>query len=196
MAAFVEYYLHVSQLKPFPFDQFSCLADLCEAILRRFSRERLLSNPGAKQSRGNFFQPPEAPFQDEWYRAFSSLVGHGVGISSKWSPQDNGRVDFRIIGPAWGVEVLRDGDQLSEVCDRFQENGRYHPLIADARLKDWLILDCRHSRPQKYRMIQKTPSSSPSEADSSHQMYRVLSFGESSSKKTTRRRMFWVATIL
>ncbi|KAH8423892.1 uncharacterized protein LDX57_001644 [Aspergillus melleus] len=149
---FVEYTLHVSQLKPFPFDRFPCLATLCEAILKCFSRTRLLSDPDTSYLPNKFIRPPETPFQDEWYRCFSSLVGHGVGISSKWSCIGNEQVDFRIIGPAWGVELLRDGDQIHSVCARFQQHGLYHPLVENGQMTDWLILDCRQSAPQKYHV--------------------------------------------
>ncbi|KAI9044451.1 ATP-binding protein [Aspergillus affinis] len=151
-AVFVEYMLHALQLKPFPFDRFPCLATLCEAILKCFSRTRLLSDPVTSHLPNKFVRPPETPFQDEWYRCFASLVGHGVGISSKWSCTGNERVDFRIIGPAWGVELLRDGDQIHSVCARFQQHGLYHPLIENGQMTDWLILDCRQSAPQKYHV--------------------------------------------
>jgi hypothetical protein len=148
---FVEYYLLNYQPIPFPLDKFASIANLCEAILRRFSRKNLLSS-NSDQTRIVLSRPPEAQFQDEWYRDFCSLVGHGVGISSEWSRGGQGRIDFRIIEPAWGVELLRDGDRLTQHCDRFGGNGIYHRWIVNGLIKDWLILDCRHTHPQKYSM--------------------------------------------
>ena len=52
-----------------------------------------------------------------------------------------------------GIELLRDGDQLAEHCNGSSTTGAYHRWIANGWIKDWIILDCVHSRPQKYRMI-------------------------------------------
>ena len=95
----------------------------------------------------------EAQFQDEWYRAFYSILGHEVAMSSEWSRCGDGRIDFRIVGPSWGIELLRDGDRLAEHCNRFREKGTYYPWISNGLIKDWLILDCRHSHPQKYGRV-------------------------------------------
>jgi hypothetical protein len=38
------------------------------------------------------------------------------GISSEWSGTWNGRIDFRVVGPAWGIELIRNGDKLKEHC--------------------------------------------------------------------------------
>ncbi|KAL1964976.1 hypothetical protein VTN77DRAFT_6176 [Rasamsonia byssochlamydoides] len=149
---FVEYFLQLYQPKPFPLDKFPSLPILCEAVLRHFSRKNLLSSVYGRHTPATIVWPPEAQFQDEWYRAFYSLVGHGVAISSEWSRTGDGRIDFRIIEPAWGIELLRDGDRLSERCNRFSPQSNYHRWISDGLLKDWLILDCRHSTPQKYNV--------------------------------------------
>lgn len=95
----------------------------------------------------------EAQFQDEWYRAFYSLLGHGVAMSSEWSHCGDGRIDFRIVEPLWGIEFLRDGDRLTEHCNRFGEKGTYYRWISNGFIRDWLILDCRHSNPQKYGKV-------------------------------------------
>jgi hypothetical protein len=41
----------------------------------------------------------------------------------------------------------------AEHCNRFSTTGAYHRWIANGWINDWIILDRRHSRPQKYRMI-------------------------------------------
>lgn len=138
---------------PFPRDKFSSLAVLCEAVIRKFSQKNLVSTVRARQTPAAFLRPPEAQFQNEWYRAFHSLLGHGVGISSEWSRGGDGRIDFRITEPAWGVELLRDGDRLGHHCGRFEKNGIYYDWISRGLIKDWLILDCRHTAPKKYSMI-------------------------------------------
>lgn len=93
-------------------------------------------------------RPPEASFQDEFYRCFWNEVGSGVRISSEWSDVGQGRIDFHIVEPGWGFELLRDEDRLREHCDRFNPSVAYHPWIQRGQLTDWLILDCRHSYPR------------------------------------------------
>lgn len=133
--------------KPFPIQQFPSPASLCAAVLRNFSRKNLLTS---NFSTSTISRPPEAQFQDEWYRAFYTVVGHGVAISSEWSSDGSGRIDFRVKDPAWGFELLRDGDRLSHHCSRFLPQGSYHRWITQGFLTDWIILDCRHSVPKKY----------------------------------------------
>jgi hypothetical protein len=118
----------------------------CDKRLKAAGQARPLGAAGQDR-------PPEAQFQDEWYCAFNSLLGHGIAISSEWSRCGDGRIDFRIVGPKWGIELLKDGDRLAEHCDRFLDNGTYHRWIKDGLIKDWIILDCRQSHPEKYRTI-------------------------------------------
>ena len=100
----------------------------------------------------------ESQYQDEFYRAFTSLVGNGVGISSEWSrskessSSKGGRIDFRILGPKWGVELLRDSTKktLDEHYKRFLPNGKYHKWISKGLISDWLVIDCRCSTPERY----------------------------------------------
>ena len=91
----------------------------------------------------------EAQYRDEFYRIFKSLLGNGVGISSEWARGGGGRIDFRIIGPKWGVEFLIDGTMtmLNDHYGRFQPGGKYHWWILEDLIRDWVVIDCRCSRP-------------------------------------------------
>jgi len=149
---FVEYHLGLLKPLPFPFKEYASLPIFCEAILRKFSRTRLRLSLEGRLGASGRLRPPDAQFQDEWYCAFNSLLGPGHAISSEWSCYGNGRIDFRIVGPAWGIELLRDGDRLAEHCNRFLDKGKYYRWIVNGLIKDWIVLDCRHSDPQKYPM--------------------------------------------
>jgi hypothetical protein len=108
--------------------------------------------------------------------SLAELVAHGVGISSEWSGTGNGRIDLKneanimfysgtckkvfttacarkghipYRGACVGRRVIRNGDKLKEHCTRFEPNCRYHNWIPKGPIKDWLILDCRHSRPKR-----------------------------------------------
>jgi hypothetical protein len=133
--------------KPFPLDRFPTLPELCKAVLRRFSRKNLGQSSGEQQPTIPARRPPEAQYQDEFYRVFTALFGNGVGISSEWSRDKGGRVDFRISGPKWAVEMLRDGDRLKDHCNRFLPGGKYYQWIKSGSIRDWIILDCRCSAP-------------------------------------------------
>ena len=88
-------------------------------------------------------------FQDEFYRCYCNEVGLRVRICSEWTGLNRGRIDFTIVEPGWGIEMLRDGDRLKGHCNRFRQKGCYYPWIKRGLLKEWLILDCMHSYPQE-----------------------------------------------
>ena len=57
----------------------------------------------------------------------------------------NGRVDFYIPAKSWGIELLRDGNQLEKHCGRFSATGSYGTTLP---LSDYIIVDCRTTRPR------------------------------------------------
>jgi hypothetical protein len=132
--------------KPFPTDKFPTLPELCKEVFRHFSKKSLLLNSVGRGPPGAAPRPVEAQYRDEFYRVFKSLLGNGVGISSEWARGRGGRIDFRILGPKWGVEFLVDGTMttLNEHYGRFL---KYHGWILGGLMRDWLVIDCRCSRP-------------------------------------------------
>jgi hypothetical protein len=152
-ARFLEYHLSNVNPRPFPYQEFPTLHALCEATLRRFSRRNLLACTEGRLALSAQIRPPEAQFQDEFYRALNNLLGSGVAVSSEWSRCGDGRIDFRIVETGWGVKMLRDGDRLSGHCGRFVQGGSYDRWINQGWIKDWIVLDCRHSRPLPYGTI-------------------------------------------
>jgi hypothetical protein len=152
MTRFIEYFLTSIDPTPFPTARFPSLPELCKAVFKCFSKKNLLLSPAEKRPTPAA-RPLEAQYQDEFYRAFTALLGDGVGISSEWSYDNNdGRFDFRILGPKWGVELLRDGteDTVHEHYKRFLPRGKYHKWISDGLISDWLVIDCRCSTPEEY----------------------------------------------
>jgi len=122
-ARYIEFYLANWKPQPFAFDKYPSITQLCSTILGRFSGKNLMHCLEGKLSTAAKLRPPEAQYQDEFYRAFTSLLGNGVPISSEWSQPGDGRIDFRVIEPAWGFELLREGDRLAEHCHRFKAGG-------------------------------------------------------------------------
>lgn len=146
---YVEYHLTLRHPMPFPVQTYPTLECLCEAVLRQFSQKSLYS--GGQMTTSARPRPPEALYQDEYYRAFKSVLGNGAAISSEWTQPGDGRIDFMVPGPGWGVELLRDGDRLMDHCERFEDGGAYYQWIISGYMKDWIILDCTQKSPRKYR---------------------------------------------
>lgn len=157
MCRYIEYFLQLHNPKPFPSSEFPSVTALSEAVLRRFSRTRLL-----RTHEPLVFSKPEFKFYEEWYIAFNSLVGRGVSISSEWSFAGEGRIDFRIKEPGWGAEIIQDGDKLNEHYEGFLSEGSYNGWISEGILNDWLLmLDFRGTVPERYGMV-LTPLASSS----------------------------------
>jgi hypothetical protein len=139
---------------PFPYDKYRTLASLALEVIRNFS-SRSLSAPRTLGT-GAVARPLEALFRDEFYAALRRVLRFAVKVTSEWSGDKGGRIDFRITDPKWGVALLRDGDGLREHCEMFKD-GAYKTLILKGWLTDWLILDCRSTMPTAYGMMPDFP---------------------------------------
>jgi len=90
--------------RPFPHHRFPNLRELCIAVFKDFSKKSLLLSSAERGPTIAAARTLESQYQDEFYRAFASLLGNGVGISSEWScskelsNSKGGRIDFRILG--------------------------------------------------------------------------------------------------
>lgn len=144
-----KYIEHLIGGKPrqFPDERFPTIQSLCKEVLEHFSKRNLEHCTQGKLSTAGKLRPLEAQYQDEFYRAFNAVVGRGVPISSEWSREGDGRVDFWIPQKRWGIELLRDHNRVTEHCARFKEGGRYYPWIEAGMLEDWIIIDCATSLP-------------------------------------------------
>jgi hypothetical protein len=111
----------------FPDEAFPTIHSLCMKVLEHFSKKNLQHYIQGKLSTAAKLRPLEAQYQDEFYRAFNTIIGRSVPISSEWSQKGDGRVDFWIPQKRWGIELLRDHNQVTEHCNRFKEGGQYYP---------------------------------------------------------------------
>jgi hypothetical protein len=57
-----------------------------------------------------------------------------------------GRVDFYIPAKSWGIELLRDGNQLAKHCGRFSDAGSYGTTLT---LSEYIVIDCRTTHPER-----------------------------------------------
>jgi hypothetical protein len=117
-------------------------------VLSEFSTMNLRhAAQGKKMSSAARYRPMEAQYQDEFYRAFSLLVGRGIPICSEWSRTSNGQVNFWIPEKKWAIELLRDHDRVNEHISRFKQGGKYFSWLKDKMIEDWIIIDCATSWP-------------------------------------------------
>ena len=117
------------------------LLDLSIEVIRLFSPHQLSQR---KLGASAVQRPPEAQFQDEFYRCFHKYT-NGSLISYSEYGNASGRIDFYIPVKEWGGELTREGDRLKNHHSRFIGSGAYTKLS----LKDNIILDFRTTPPQK-----------------------------------------------
>ena len=117
------------------------LFEFALAIIQRFSLQSL-----EKREIGLKAQSiPEAQFQDEFY---SSSARHSKGsLSFPEFGMKNGRIDFFIRSKKWGVELLCNGNRLSQHARRFTE-GEYGEWIKKGWMTDYIIIDFHTRSPR------------------------------------------------
>src|SRR5207244_4899290 len=85
----------------------------------------------------------ERAWQMEWSFAASMAVPEGHTISPDVGAVfgADGFLDFYINNDIrWGVEIMREGQKMSDHIDRFDEDGKYRKIP----LENWAIIDFRH----------------------------------------------------
>ena len=139
---FVEYFLGTDGIhRPLIMDE--DLLRFVINVIQLFSPTQL-SSKRTIIGTSNTQRPPEAQFQDEFYRC-CHVHSRGSLISFPEYGDANGRIDFYIPLKQWGVELLRDGNKLESHSSRFTGPGAY----AKIAFKDYIILDFRTTQPQK-----------------------------------------------
>ena len=122
-------------------------------MIKKFSRLDLHHSGHLRFDSGGVTATPEAQFKDEFYAAAKRLLGKRIALSSEWSNDGDGRIDYRVVNTGWGIELLRNGDRLAEHCKRFEPNGRYYKAIQDGDLVDWVVIDFTHRNPNKFTNV-------------------------------------------
>ena len=106
------------------------------AAIQRF-RPSHLYDPPPRVGDAGAVRPPEATYQDEFYRSILEVTGGCVRISSEYSSASVARPGRVVPSKKWGVELFHDGNKVREHSSHF---------LMDA---DYVILDLRCTRPQK-----------------------------------------------
>ena len=128
---------------------YETVLQLAIAVIGKFNPSQL-SDPERRVGDSSTACPPEAQYQQEFYRAFVDVVGPAY-TSPEYGTErgaHKGRIDFFIRSKKWGIGLLRDGSNLQEHSSRFGEEGAYGMWIPSNAMVDYLILDFRSNRPQ------------------------------------------------
>ena len=115
--------------------QYETVLELATAVISEFIPSQLSLPPRRLGS------SDKDQYQHEFYRALVKLVG-GAFISPEYGGPV-GRTDFFIDSKKWGIELLRDGSNLSGHVSRFEADGAWLPRD----MVDYLILDFRNTQP-------------------------------------------------
>ena len=125
----------------------SNLLDLVSEVVAHFKYSQLTHPLRRAGDDAKASGPPEAQYQDEFYRALHDCTKGGVQVSPEFATAANaskaGRIDFFIAKKKWGIEITRDGKKLQEHSDRFGDHGAYGHWIETGEMSDYILLDCR-----------------------------------------------------
>lgn len=130
---------------------FTNLLELSIAVIQAFQPSQL-SNPPRRVGDAGALRPPEAAYQDEFYRSIFKVTKGCIRVSSEYSAAEGerpGRIDFFIPSKKWGIELLRDGAKLGEHWSCFRLGGAYGAWLETGDMTDYIILDFRSTHPQK-----------------------------------------------
>jgi len=111
---------------------------ICKFSPGLLSAERRIG-PGCIQ------RPPEAQYQDEFYRC-CHISSNGSLVTFPESGTAKGWADFYIPAEEPGVDLLRDGNQLENHFGRFSKTESYRTALP---LSDYIILGCRTTHPEE-----------------------------------------------
>jgi hypothetical protein len=133
---------------------FPSILDMAFSVISRFKRSQMfipIRRAGIGSAKSD--KPPEAQYQDEFYRALHDATSGAVRISPEFASARGakvaGRIDFFIPVVKWGIEITREGSRLEEHNSRFSAQGAYGAWLKTGDMEDYILLDCRTTLPRK-----------------------------------------------
>lgn len=132
---------------------FHSIIDLSFMVIAKFKRSQLQLPTRRVQSTESDVHPPEAQYQQEFYRCLFNITNGNVRISPEFASAKGakvaGRIDFFIPKVGWGIEITRDGGLLAEHDTRFQADGAYGAWLLTGDMSSYILLDFRTVVPRK-----------------------------------------------
>lgn len=135
----------------FPSSEIPSLDVFWKLVVERFSPATRSTHDHAV-SAGGLPRPLEAQYSDEFYRSSWQLLGERSFLTAEWGGMaracdTGGRIDYVVRGVGWGIELVRDGDNLKGHLARFEAGGAYNDWILGQDLTDWVVVDFRQTIP-------------------------------------------------
>ncbi|KAJ2926640.1 hypothetical protein H1R20_g10453, partial [Candolleomyces eurysporus] len=112
-------------------------------IFKNFSARSMQRSPRYGYGMVRQSDEPKAQIHDEFYRC-CHIHAHGTVRNYSRLGTQGGRVDFLIPGKWWGIELLREGDDLEKHYSRFIEDEGLHEWPIHADSSHFILLDCRY----------------------------------------------------
>ncbi|CAB4442675.1 unnamed protein product [Rhizophagus irregularis] len=115
-----------------------------EFLLRSLERMRpsVLKNSLSKASDSRLV---DQVWQNEWYRSANTVLPYDIDVTIRSNVGGlygtNSYLDFFVNGDLqWGIEILREGTDMTKYATRFGPNGRYNTTL----FKEIAVIDFRH----------------------------------------------------
>ncbi|PGH07651.1 hypothetical protein GX51_01660 [Blastomyces parvus] len=136
---------------PFPFDRYKSIEGLSFSILNYFDPDRLKAHSNSLLFPRRLKAYFRNAFYYEFYYACYKLFGEQkLYLASGWTGELKARrADFQVRGTRWAIEIITEEDDVDECVARFKDGGRYSGWLKSQGIQQYLILDCRTSRPDK-----------------------------------------------
>jgi hypothetical protein len=125
---------------------------LCLSVISKFKPSQIHTPIRRLGAPSAIYPLPEAQYEDEFHRAVFSVTAGNVRICPGFASTGGhvvGSIDFFVPIEKWGIEIIRDGDQLWKHNSRFESSGTYEAWLQSSEMTDYILLDCRTSIPQK-----------------------------------------------
>lgn len=142
-AAFVDWKIR-SFATRIPIDEGSPL-EFSVAVIKRFSSKNLRAE--RRIGAGYVERPPEARYQDEFYRCCYEHAPPGSFETVPEFKTANGRMDVVFPENKWGIEIMREGEGLVLHSGRFAAAREFGKWVKDVAVDDFVMLDFRRSTP-------------------------------------------------
>ena len=124
---------------------------LVVSAIRQFIPSYLFDPPRSEQGSQRLL---EDQFQKEVYRTLYQVTDGKLLTSPEYivkRGKNGGAIDFFLPSPRWGVELVRDGNNIDEHLSRFQTGGQYHSLLVSNKMVDYIVLNFTRKRLVKRR---------------------------------------------
>lgn len=85
---------------------------------------------------GATVRPVEAIYQDEFYRSIHHVLGYSMGVTSGWSWDGRGWIDFRVSSMRWEWNYYARVIDSVKIAKGFTSSGSYSSWIEESLLQD------------------------------------------------------------